>query len=116
MQFTQGFAESTQKLLTSTAVLMCLIFALWMPKKNPICVKHNGYNAVSVVGFQAKCMLVFKEQLGDNAAVREEMGRKTKLKVLCDTCSPKIGLPTEIGHLTPDVFLVTGNKLKEICL
>lgn len=29
--------------------------------------------------------LVFGEQLGNNAAVRVEMGRKTKLKVLCET-------------------------------
>ena len=42
--------------------------------------------AVSLAfNFSAKCLLVFKEQLGNNAAVREEMGRRSKLKVLCET-------------------------------
>lgn len=35
--------------------------------------------------FSAKRVLVFEEQLGKNAAVREEMGRRTKLKALCGT-------------------------------
>ena len=35
--------------------------------------------------YSAKRVLVFEEQLGNNAAVREEMGRRTKLKVLCET-------------------------------
>ena len=35
--------------------------------------------------FSAKRFLVFKEQLGDNPVAREEMGRRSKLKVLCET-------------------------------
>ena len=35
--------------------------------------------------FSAKRLLVFKEQLGDNPVAREEMGRRSKLKVLCET-------------------------------
>ena len=35
--------------------------------------------------FSAKRLLVFKEQLGDNPVAREEMGRRSKLKVLCKT-------------------------------
>lgn len=35
--------------------------------------------------FSAKRLLVFQEQLRNNPAVREEMGRKSKLKVLCET-------------------------------
>ena len=35
--------------------------------------------------FSAKRLLVFKEQLGDNPFAREEMGRRSKLKVLCET-------------------------------
>lgn len=33
----------------------------------------------------AKRLLVFQEQLGDSAVAREEMGRRSKLKVLCET-------------------------------
>ena len=29
--------------------------------------------------------MVFKEQLGDNPVSREEMGRRSKLKLLCET-------------------------------
>ena len=35
--------------------------------------------------FSAKRLFVFKEQLGDNPVAREEMGRRSKLKVLCET-------------------------------
>ena len=35
--------------------------------------------------FSAKRVLDFEEQLTNNAAVREEMGRRSKLKVLCET-------------------------------
>ena len=35
--------------------------------------------------FSAKRVLDFEEQLMNNAAVREEMGRHSKLKVLCET-------------------------------
>ncbi len=35
--------------------------------------------------FSAKCLLLFEEQLGNSAAVREEMGRRSKLKVFCET-------------------------------
>ena len=35
--------------------------------------------------FSAKTVLAFEEQLMNNAAVREEMGRQSKLKVLCET-------------------------------
>ena len=35
--------------------------------------------------FSAKLLLVFKEQHGDNPVAREEMGRRSKLKVLCET-------------------------------
>ena len=35
--------------------------------------------------FSAKRGLAFEEQLMNNAAVREEMGRQSKLKVLCET-------------------------------
>ncbi|XP_068678401.1 52 kDa repressor of the inhibitor of the protein kinase-like [Montipora foliosa] len=35
--------------------------------------------------FSAKRFLVFQEQLRQNADVREEMGRQSKLKVLCET-------------------------------
>ena len=35
--------------------------------------------------FSAKRVLDFEEQLMNNAAVREEMGRQSKLKVLCET-------------------------------
>lgn len=35
--------------------------------------------------FSAKRVLVFEEELGKNVAVREEMGRRTKLKALCET-------------------------------
>ena len=35
--------------------------------------------------FSAKRVLAFEEQLMNNAAVREEMGRPSKLKVLCET-------------------------------
>ena len=35
--------------------------------------------------FSAKRVLAFEEQLMNNAAVREEMGRQSKLKVLCET-------------------------------
>ena len=35
--------------------------------------------------FSAKRLLVFQEQLGDNPVAREEMGRRSKLKVLCET-------------------------------
>ena len=35
--------------------------------------------------FSAKRLLVFKEQLGDNPVAREEMGRRSKLKVLFKT-------------------------------
>ena len=34
--------------------------------------------------FSAKCLLIFKEQLGDNPVAREEMGRRSKLKLLCE--------------------------------
>ena len=87
MVFRQEFADSTQKPHTSPAVVMCLIFASCTPQKPHQTAKHNGYNSVSVIGFKysAKCVLVFREQLGNNAAVRVEMGRKTKLKVLCET-------------------------------
>ena len=37
------------------------------------------------VKFSAKRVLDFEEQLMNNAAVREEMGRQSKLKVLCET-------------------------------
>ena len=35
--------------------------------------------------FSAKRLLVFKEQLGDDPVAREEMGRRSKLKLLCET-------------------------------
>ena len=35
--------------------------------------------------FSAKRVLDFEEQLMNNAAVREEMGTQSKLKVLCET-------------------------------
>ena len=35
--------------------------------------------------FSAKRVLDFEEQLMNNAAVTEEMGRQSKLKVLCET-------------------------------
>ena len=35
--------------------------------------------------FTAKRLLAFKEQLGDNPVPREKMGRRSKLKVLCET-------------------------------
>ncbi|CAH3117536.1 unnamed protein product [Pocillopora meandrina] len=35
--------------------------------------------------FSAKRLLVFKEQHGDNPVAREEMGRRSKLKVKIDT-------------------------------
>ena len=35
--------------------------------------------------FSAKRVLAFEEQLMNNAAVREEMGRQSKLKILCET-------------------------------
>ena len=35
--------------------------------------------------FSEKRLLVFKEQLGDNPVAREEMERRSKLKVLCET-------------------------------
>ena len=35
--------------------------------------------------FSAKRLLVFKEQLGDNPHATEEMGRRSKLKLLCET-------------------------------
>ena len=38
-----------------------------------------------VFKFSAKRVLAFEEQLMNNAAVREEMGRQSKLKVLCET-------------------------------
>lgn len=37
--------------------------------------------------YSDKHLLVFEEQLGSKFAVREEMGRKTKVKVLCETHS-----------------------------
>ena len=35
--------------------------------------------------FSAKRLLAFQKQLGDNPVAREEMGRRSKLKVLCET-------------------------------
>ena len=35
--------------------------------------------------FSAKRVLAVEEQLMNNAAVRKEMGRQSKLKVLCET-------------------------------
>ena len=35
--------------------------------------------------FPEKRLLVFEEQLGDNPAAREKMGRRSKVKVLCET-------------------------------
>ena len=35
--------------------------------------------------FSAKCLFVFEEQLRNNAAVREKMGRRSKLMDLCET-------------------------------
>ena len=51
--------------------------------------------------FSAKRVLAFEEHLMNNAAVREEMGRQSKLKVLCE-----MGLSR--GQLKCFRFLVTG--------
>ena len=55
--------------------------------KASTCEKHHGYHARSYMAFKfsAKHLLVFKEQLGDNPFAREEMGRRSKLKLLCET-------------------------------
>ena len=57
-----------------------------------LCIVHASkpplaYHAISYVGLtsSAKRLLVFKEQLVDNPVAREEMGRRSKLKVLCET-------------------------------
>ena len=56
--------------------------------KASTCEKHHGYHARSYMAFKfsAKRLLVFKDQLGDNPVAREEMGRRSKLKLLCETC------------------------------
>ena len=55
--------------------------------KASTCEKHHGYHARSYMAFKfsAKRLLVFKEQLGDDPVAREEMGRRSKLKLLCET-------------------------------
>lgn len=55
--------------------------------KASTCKKHHGYHARSYMAFKfsAKRLLVFKDQLGDNPVAREEMGRRSKLKLLCET-------------------------------
>jgi len=60
---------------------LCIVHASKLPIVRNI---MDTMQAVSLAfKFSAKRLLVFGEQLGNNAAVREEMGRRSKLKVLC---------------------------------
>ena len=62
---------------------LCIVHASKLPVVRNI---MDTMQAVSLAfNFSAKRLLVFEEQLGNNAAVREEMGRRSKLKVLCET-------------------------------
>lgn len=48
MVFRKEFGESTQRLFTSTAVLMCLIFALPTPQKFHLSEKMDAFQSVSL--------------------------------------------------------------------
>jgi len=62
---------------------VCIVHASKLPIVRNI---MDTMQAVSLAfKFSAKRLLVFEEQLGNNAAVQEEMGRRSKLKVLCET-------------------------------
>ena len=51
--------------------------------------------------FSAKRVLAFEEQLMNNAAVMEEIGRQSKVKVLCETLGGKgrLFFPTEFRKM-----------------
>ena len=62
---------------------LCIVHASKLPLVRNIIDTMQGVTLA--FKFSAKRLLVFKEQLGDNTAAREEMGRCSKLKVLCET-------------------------------
>lgn len=63
---------------------LCIVHASKLPIVRNI---MDTMQAVSLAfKFSAKCLLVFEEQLGNNVAVREKMGKRSKLKILCETC------------------------------
>ena len=62
---------------------LCIAHALELPLVRNI--MDTMQEVTLAFKFSAKLLLVFKEQHGDNPVAREEMGRRSKLKVLCET-------------------------------
>ena len=62
---------------------LCIVHASKLPLVRNI--MDTMQEATLAFKFSAKRLFVFKEQLGDNPVAREEMGRRSKLKVLCET-------------------------------
>ncbi|XP_068704558.1 52 kDa repressor of the inhibitor of the protein kinase-like [Montipora foliosa] len=62
---------------------LCIIHASKLPLVRNI--MDTMQEVTLAFKFSAKRLLVFKEQLGDNPVAREEMGRRSKLKLLCET-------------------------------
>ena len=62
---------------------LCIVHALKLPLVRNI--MDTMQEVTLAFKFSAKRLLVFKEQHGDNPVAREEMGRRSKLKVICET-------------------------------
>ena len=62
---------------------LCIVHASKLPLVRNI--MDTTQEVTLAFRFFAKRLLVFKEQLGDNPVAREEMGRRSKLKVFCET-------------------------------
>ena len=62
---------------------LCIVHASKLPLVRNI--MDTMQEATLAFKFSAKRLFLFKEQLGDNPVAREEMGRRSKLKVLCET-------------------------------
>lgn len=63
---------------------LCIVHASKLPLARNI--MDTMQEVTLAFKFSAKLLLVFKEHLGDNPVAKEEMGRRSKLKVLCETC------------------------------
>ena len=62
---------------------LCIVHALKLPLVRNI--MDTMQEVTLAFKFSAKRLLVFKEQHGDNPVAREEMGRRSKLKVISET-------------------------------
>ena len=67
----------------SIFIHLCIVHASKLPLVRNI--MDTMQEVTLAFKFSAKRLLLFKEQLGDNPVARGEMGRRPKLKVLCET-------------------------------